>query len=245
MRSINDYYFKLRRQPANRPLFNLLAARYIVTSADLPPLPMLSMPPAAEIARFGDTVIYSNPSALPRAFYVPQAAVVADTDAALNWFASGLNNPRRYAILESRPADGFLGTPLSNFASDATIVADGGETLSLRVYAPADGFLVVTDQYYPGWEATVNGVATPVLRANAAFRAVRVPRGLSNVSFTYRPASVRLGAWISAVSWALVVLYAIGAAASRVWRRRGRAARDIQQRADIPSRGLPASHAST
>ena len=236
MRSINDYYFKMHRQPANRPLFDLLAARYIVTSADLAPLPMLSLPPAREIARFGDTVVYENPSALPRAFYVPQAAVVPDTDAALNWFASGLNNPRRYAILEARPPDGFLGAPPTGGASDVTLVADGGETLSLRVHAPADGYLVVTDQYYPGWEARVNGVPVPILRANAAFRAVRVPRGVSAVTFSYQPASLRIGAWISAVSWALVLLFAFGVGASRLRRWAKRPANPDMQRGDAEMR---------
>ena len=225
MRSLNDYYFKLLKQPANRPLFNLLAARYIVTTADLAPMPMLSQPPVKEVARFGDTVVYENPAALPRAFFVPQGYVVPETEDAITWFASGLNDPRRYTILESRPPDGFLGSPTTNGPSSVTLVADGGETLSLRVYAPADGYLVVTDQYYPGWEAAVNGRSTPVLRANAAFRAIRVPRGVSNVTFVYRPASLRLGAWISAVSWGLVVLYAIGAAAGRLWRSRRPAVR--------------------
>jgi hypothetical protein len=221
MRSINDYYFKLQKLPANRPLFDLLAARYIVTSADLAPMPIGTLPPVREVARFGDTVVYENPSALPRAFWVPQAAVVADLDATLEWFASGLNNPRRYTILDAPPPDHFLGAPPTGGASDVTVVADGGETLSLHVLAPADGYLVVTDQYYPGWEAMVNGKPTPILRANAAFRAVRVPRGVSMVTFVYRPASLRIGAWISAVSWALVLLYAIGATLRRLRRRRG------------------------
>ena len=57
----------------------------------------------------------------------------------------------------------------------------------------ADGFLVVTDQFYPGWAATVNGTPTTVLRANVAFRALRLPAGESTVEFRYRPLSIRLG----------------------------------------------------
>ena len=59
--------------------------------------------------------------------------------------------------------------------------------------AEQPGFVVLTDQDYPGWRATVDGVPTPILRANYAFRAVRVPGGRSVVEFRYRPWSVWLG----------------------------------------------------
>ena len=68
------------------------------------------------------------------------------------------------------------------------------------MHATGEGFLVVSDQEYPGWSATVNGVAAPVLRANYVFRAVRVPAGGALVEFHYRPRSVRDGTWLSLLS---------------------------------------------
>jgi uncharacterized membrane protein YfhO len=52
---------------------------------------------------------------------------------------------------------------------------------------------VLSDVYYPGWVATVDGVETPIHRTNYAFRSVSVPAGDHIVTFTYRPASFRYG----------------------------------------------------
>jgi len=79
----------------------------------------------------------------------------------------------------------------------ATIVDDSPEHVVVRVEAPAPGFLLLADQYYPGWRATVNGVAQEILRSNHTFRLVTVPAGISDVVFTFRPGSVALGAGLS------------------------------------------------
>jgi len=69
-------------------------------------------------------------------------------------------------------------------------------------------------------KATVDGIPTPILRANYAFRAVRVPAGISVVEFRYRPRSVWLGAAITLGSLAAVATYAAVALGRR---RRGAA----------------------
>jgi uncharacterized membrane protein YfhO len=56
---------------------------------------------------------------------------------------------------------------------------------------------VLSDRWYPGWKAKVNGVETPVFRANGIFRAVPVPAGVSDVDFHFAPGSILLGAAIS------------------------------------------------
>ena len=61
----------------------------------------------------------------------------------------------------------------------------------LSVATDRPGLLVLHDLYYPGWEATVDGKATPVLRANLLFRGVEVPAGEHRVEFTFRPLSAR------------------------------------------------------
>jgi uncharacterized membrane protein YfhO len=53
---------------------------------------------------------------------------------------------------------------------------------------------VLADTHYPGWFATVDGQSEPLLRANYAFRAVRVPAGPHTIVFDYRPRSLAVGA---------------------------------------------------
>ena len=87
--------------------------------------------------------------------------------------------------------------------------------MRLDVAATGPGFVVLTDQFYPGWQALVNGVPTPILRANYAFRAVRVPAGVSVVELEFRSTSLRVGALLSLVT---MVVMSLGVAWKRGWR---------------------------
>ncbi len=68
--------------------------------------------------------------------------------------------------------------------------------LDIQVDSPATGYLVLSENWYPGWYATVNGESATVEMVNGALRAVRTPAGAAQVALRYRPAS-----WI----WGLVL----------------------------------------
>jgi hypothetical protein len=156
--------------------------------------------------------IFENPRALPRAFYVPRAEVLASPGEALDRLSSAGWDPRSAVLLEQPPPDGFLGGEAGT--GTVEILSDRSEEVELAVTASAEGFLFLSDQDYPGWEATVNGEARPILRANHVFRALRVPSGISRVVFRYRPTSVRAGFAVSLAAW-VGVLVALGLC----WRR--------------------------
>lgn len=88
--------------------------------------------------------------------------------------------------------------------------------MTLLVHATAEGFLFLSDQWYPGWSAFVNAVSMPITRANYVFRLVRVPAGDSTVVFRYRPMSVTVGAAVSLITLLLLG----GCAGARWWRGR-------------------------
>lgn len=67
------------------------------------------------------------------------------------------------------------------------------------------GVLFLSDSYYPGWEAKVNGRKIEIIRAYGAFRAVVVPAGQVEVVFEYKPKSFYLGAGIFGVCLLTVV----------------------------------------
>jgi uncharacterized membrane protein YfhO len=77
--------------------------------------------------------------------------------------------------------------------------------------------LILADTFYPGWQATVDGVPAPILRANLLFRGLALAPGRHEIVFSYHPAAWRLGAAIS-----LIALAALGTAvgATHVRRRR-------------------------
>ena len=81
--------------------------------------------------------------------------------------------------------------------------------LTLDVQAPEAGYLVVSEVWYPGWVATVNGTATATEVVNGALRAVAVPAGASTVEMTYRPRSFTWGLWAGVAGIVLLVIVGV------------------------------------
>jgi Bacterial membrane protein YfhO len=191
MTSLNTFNFRLNPVPLSWPLFDLMAARYLMVDDRGNRFNIPLQPSLAPVWRDDHLRILENPSALPRAYFVPRLEVM-EPGFVLARLASPAHDPRRVALVEEAPRDGFVGAGPGG-SGEVTSLTDRAETVEIALRASADGFLVLTDQDYPGWEATVNGAPTPILRANHAFRTVRVPAGESRVVFRYRPRSVRYG----------------------------------------------------
>lgn len=171
-----------------------------------------------------DVTIYENAGAYPRAFVVPEAVVAPDGPAAMARLREGPLDPRRQVVLEGTPAGGigpFAGTP----PRDAVIVAEGTSALDVEAEAPGGGFLVLTDPFYPGWRALIDGQEAPIYRADFLFRAVPLPPGTHTVRFTFTPRGFERGLMLSTAG----VVIAVGAIvvgiggpliAYQPWRRR-------------------------
>jgi uncharacterized membrane protein YfhO len=78
--------------------------------------------------------------------------------------------------------------------------------VKIEVALDQDGYLVLSDTYYPGWRAYVDGEEKEILRANYAFRAVPLESGRHTVLFKYDPLSFKVGLAISLATWGAIVL---------------------------------------
>jgi hypothetical protein len=191
----------------NRPLLNLTAGRYLLAKGNRALEVVRRARPRLPVAlELGDTLVFRNPRALPRAYYVPRVEMIPDAEALLARLASDDHQPLEVALIESPTSEGFSGKRTTG-KGVVQFVADQSESVSLAVDATDSGFVVLTDQYYPGWSARVNGEPARIERANFAFRLVRVPQGRSRVDFVYEPLSVSVGLAISSVSWTAVLGY--------------------------------------
>jgi len=206
--------FELSRpESLDSPVLDLLAVRFLLVQdllrhPDFRPV-WPTDPALFERERLG---VYENRRALPRAFLVPRGRRVEPGAAAHEMARPGFD-PRAEVLLEEEPPPGGAPGPLPPVAFE---VAEA-HRLRLRASAPGPCLLFLSDLFYPGWEATVDGAEARVLRANHAFRAVALAPGEHVVEFRYRPASFRLGAAVSlGAALAVAALLAAG-----VVRRRG------------------------
>lgn len=125
-----------------------------------------------------------------------------DGDDALRKIIEGAKN--RVSVKKTSVIiEGFL----ADTSQDICSFADHGTNLKISVNKSnlviidartgKDGWLLLADMWYPGWEARIDGVSTPVYRGNYLFRAVHLPAGNHRIVFEYRSKSFYSGALIT------------------------------------------------
>ncbi|MHB0876552.1 MAG: YfhO family protein, partial [Anaerolineae bacterium] len=157
---------------------------------------------------YGDVKVYEFADTLPRAYFADCVTHVASADDALESLSAPNFDPRLRTIIA---ADGEDACPAGAAVQPAAVVGYAPESVTVMVNAPAAGYLVLLDSYFPGWSATVDGEAVAIVRANYTFRAVPVVAGRHTVTFSYRPKSLLLGTAGSAAGWATWLALGLGA----------------------------------
>ena len=82
----------------------------------------------------------------------------------------------------------------------ARITEERSDRIVLEADLREPAYVVLADAHDPGWQATLDGVTVPVLRANLAFRAVRTPAGQHRIEMVYRPRALIVGMAFSAIA---------------------------------------------
>ncbi len=178
--------------------------------------------------------VLENRDVLPRALLVHQAEIWDDQNIWKRLKDPGFR-PERTVLLAS-------GQPLSqdepSQATDSvTITEYRPERVAVAVATDRPGYLLLTDSWYPGWQAWMDGEPVPISRADYIFRAVGVPPGKHTVVFEFRPSSFLWGALISGLSLSLLA----GLAIAGIWRQRRRAP-ESHRACESVEKGLLAYH---
>jgi hypothetical protein len=152
-------------------------------------------------------LVYENQEFLPRLFTVPQASPLKSLDE--------LYQTDFKATVKVRGLDSEI-THEGSF-KEQTLTRESPNSIVAAIQLENDGFLVLNDTFYPGWEAKVDGQPAGILEANGAFRAIPVPAGEHEVIFSYSPMSLKIGLTISLLS-----LMAFGIYSWTIYQRRVR-----------------------
>jgi hypothetical protein len=134
------------------------------------------------------------PGALPRT-YVVGTAQAADGDRAREILLDPRFDPSREVVLQDTALEAG---PL--FSGRSRIIDFRPDRVRVEAELSEPGVVVLVDAYDPGWKVTVDGRPASLLRANVAFRGVRVPAGRHVVEQVYRPWTVLYGLGASAAA---------------------------------------------
>lgn len=142
--------------------------------------------------------IFENLETVPRAFLAQNYKVLKDNqDFEKTFFSADFDVSKTIFIGEQPSIEGWRKS-----SKEDNVVIDKYDTSSVNLSVNSDGggLLFLSDTYYPGWEAFINGRPTKIYQADYAFRAISVSAGEHKITFIYRPQSFLLGGKISIIS---------------------------------------------
>ncbi len=171
----------------------------------------------------GDAVLANSALGADRIWFSPRAASVPLTDVAFHRLATRsaqlgrpclvVSSPDSLAEAET-PAAGQAGPIHDNVAdlpaaepAKIKLLAYQPDELAFDLSCPREGWVLVTDRWARGWQATVNGREQVVSIGNFVFRAVPVEKGVNHLRFTYRPFG---HPWFLLMSWTTLGVLLLG-----------------------------------
>ena len=186
-----------QRREGRSPLIDFMGARYIFTRAYLP----RAYARLYKDDRDGYHVWY-NDRALPRGFLVTRF-VVQPVDGSVQRILDGNWEPRQVVILSEPPRETFTMRPRDD-PGQILRRSYGLSRLTFDLALNGPAVFVLSDTYYPGWRAYIDGREAPIYRANHAFRAVVLPAETRRLEFVFQPRSVQIGGGISILGWGIL-----------------------------------------
>ncbi len=176
------------------PLFAAFNAAYVTSAKDLQRYPGLE--PVLKPTSPVEAYVYVVDGVMPRAFVPASLQPVAQPSDAIADLRGSPAPAERVAVERAAiPRD----LP-DAMAGAVRIEAYRPQEVDLAASMQTDGLVVLSDTFYPGWEAVVDGTPAPIVRANYFARGVFVRAGERRIVFRYRPASFRIGAVVSVVT---------------------------------------------
>jgi hypothetical protein len=171
------------------PVLCALNVKYLIVSAENKEIPIV------------------NPYHNGNAWFVSQLRKVNSADDEIK--ALGNLDTKNVAITQSE-----IGTE-NTFSKDSTA------TIQLTSYKPNHlkytsnnskvGFAVFSEMYYKeGWNATIDGKSTPILKVDYALRGINIPAGNHQIEFKFEPQVIKTGSLITLISFIGMILLIVG-----------------------------------
>lgn len=161
--------------------------------------------------------LYTNPSAFPKAFLVPNAEFIAANDEIRFRMRNEQYDPSSLVYLSGpTPPTIQASTPLQGISGSATITKYTQTQVDVDVLTTQETFLVVTDATTPQWHTFIDNKEVAWLKANTTFKAAQVPAGRHTVSFQYSSPAIHYSKVLTGIG----LLFVVGGYTYSFFRRR-------------------------
>lgn len=157
-------------------IIDLLGVKYVLSLSDL------DSPKLRKVFQEGQTQVYENKEVVPRTFFVERVQVANNKQEAIKMMFNKDFEPRKAAIVE-KETGGKVTVSLRQNIGKTEIISYSENKVVIKTENSEEGFLVLTDSFYPTWHAKVDGTPTKIYRTDYNFRGIIVPKGKHIVEF--------------------------------------------------------------
>lgn len=199
------------RRRFDLPAYRLFGVRYVIDDRPWERITLPGAPQPISQKQWGDAIYYELPDPLPRAFLVDDAVTHDREGDLLRAVLAEDFDPSRFVHLFDDETPSPASKPASpDDSSDPSRVVSINEYASDRIkLSVATGrprWLFISNAFWPGWRASIDGINEPIRRANFAFQAIPIPPGAHEVIFEYAPRSLTIGCWFTYAGGFLLIL---------------------------------------
>jgi hypothetical protein len=206
----NYFYHPLHHLNKYFKAFNMMSMKYIVMKKSSADPAMLShyanlFSKLNLVYQDQDVAIYLNPTALPRVFSVSNLVLTDSFENAQIKSVESAIDLRNTAIVENKLPINWENQS-GKIKTVEQILEYQPNKVKIDFKSDHNAFLVLTDVFYPGWTATIDGKPTDIYRVDGLFRGVVVPAGEHVVEYHYFPVIFQISLILSALA-ALICVF--------------------------------------
>jgi hypothetical protein len=185
----------------NSPVLDIMNVKYLLVSPKAAEV-LKSRPRYRHITSLPGNELFENLSVLPRYFWVTSVRRAADRE------MEGLIRSGEVDLHQTALTEKEVHVDQSATGAVRTVEYEP-DSLELEVNTSTESFLVLSEAYYPGWRAWIDGHPSEIYRTDIAFRGMVVPAGRHRIRMEFHPVIFEVGCAVSAITLALIAAMVI------------------------------------
>lgn len=191
----------LRNNMYRQKLLNLLGVKYVLhkIGSNSPDYETFSVGTYEMVWSDEYYQIYRNKEALPRIFLASDYVVEKDKQEIVDKIYESNLDLGKTLILSEKIKESFK--PAYDPESKVIVKAYKSNKIELSTSSREDSLLFISDTYFPGWKVRIDGKDGKIYRANLAFRAIPVPKGMHEVILEFYPETFEKGLSMSLIAF--------------------------------------------
>lgn len=192
----DESYYPHNLKYFDKRFLNLINAKYLISHNYIEPRDNLIL------IYDGVVKLYKNKTVMPRAFCIYSYKVVKEPGNQLKELKSKYFDYSKYAVVSS-PLPFVSQNPPQRYNSFSSVFIKDYKQgyIKLEVDNSRDSLLVISNTYYPGWEAKVNGVKEQIQRVNYCMQGIYLPPGKHLVELKFSPRIFKLSSILSILTF--------------------------------------------